>query len=208
MKKKLKKYFNYCLFLDSSNSFLSVGISKKGILIDKISYYCFHQQSKFLIVEINNILIKNKISINCLDALVITNGPGSYVGIRMSVIIAKIFALILKIPVYQISTLEANKILNQDSIVLFNARSNRSYIASFKKNNYLLKDKIMDNDKIKKYIAKHPNFRLVGELEYLGLVGEKVDVLENMNVIFKNKKFVKNPNLIKPKYLKNKWQLF
>ena len=201
MKKKLKKSFNYCLFLDSSSYFLSVGISNNGIMIDKISYHCFHQQSKFLVVEINNLLKKNKISIKDLNAIIITNGPGSYVGTRMSVVIAKIFVLVLKIPVYQISTLEANRILNQNSIVLFNARSNRSYIASFKKNSYLLRDQVMNNDEIKEYIVKHPDFCLVGELEYLGLIGRKVDVLENMNVLFKKKKSVKNPDLIKLKYL-------
>lgn len=201
MKKKLKKSFDYCLFLDSSNYFLSIGISKNNVMIDKISYQCFHQQSKFLIVEINNLLKKNKILIKNLNALIITNGPGSYVGIRITVVIAKIFALVLKIPVYQISTLEANKILNKNSIVLFNARSNRSYIASFKNNNYLLKDQVMENSKIKKYIAKHKDFCLVGDLEYLGLIGKKVDILENMNIIFRKKKFVKNPDLIKPRYL-------
>lgn len=206
MKKKLKNISKYCLFLDTSGTDLSIGISVNDIIIDKISYQCLNQKDQLLILEIHNILQKNKILLEELNALIIINGPGSYVGIRIAVVVAKIFTLILRIPVYQISSLEARKILNQNSIVLINARFNRSYIAAFdKNNNYVLKDQIMDNNDVKQFIKKHNDFLLVGDLEYLNLIGQKNDVLNNMNIIFKHKKYVKNPNLIQPIYLKDKF---
>lgn len=203
MKTKLKNVFKCCLFLDTSSSYLSVGLSINGTIVDKVFYQCIYQKDRFLVLEIRNLLQKNKISLEKLDALIIVNGPGSYVGVRIAVVVAKIFTLILKISVYQISSLEARKILNQNSIILINARFNRSYIASFdQNNNYLLKDQIMDNNDVKIFIKKHPNFLLVGDLEYLNLVGKKIDILNNLNLIFQSKKCVKNPDLIKPVYLR------
>ena len=111
----------------------------------------------------------------------------------------------LKIPLIPLSTLEINKVIGKNSIVLFNARSNRSYIAAFTKTKRILKDQAMNNTDVMKYIKEHPDYVLVGDLSYLNLKGKKVDVLENMKVLMKQVKPVKNPNLAKPIYLKESY---
>ena len=192
---------NY-LFLDSSNYFLSIGL-KKNDYFDKISYPC-SSKSVYMISEINKILNRNKITIKKINGIIISIGPGSFVGIRTSLTFAKIISFILKIPIYTLSTLEINKKINHNSIVLFDARNERSYIASFNKKKRLLKDQIMSNIKVKKYISKHKNFSLIGNINYLNLKikNEKIDTLENMNYLFKKKKAIYDPNLLKPIYLK------
>ncbi len=190
------------LLLDSSNTLLSVGIKKDKKLLDKISYPCFQRQSEYMIVEIDKIFKKNKLDIKKINGVMVSIGPGSYTGIRIALTIAKVISYALNVPIYPISTLEINKLINKDSIVLFNARSNRSYIASFSKNKRLLKDQVMSNDKVMKYINSHKKFHLIGDLSYLSLKGETIDVLNNMNALFDSIKPIKDPNKVKPIYLK------
>lgn len=192
---------NY-LLLDSSNTYLSVGIAKNDKLIDKISYPCFQRQSEYMVSEIDKLLKRNHINPKKLNGIVTSIGPGSYTGIRIALTIAKVMSYALNIPLYPLSTLEINKVIGKDSIVLFNARSNRSYIAAFSKTKRLLKDQAMNNNDVLKYIKDHPKFILVGDLSYLNLKGKKVDVLNNMLILMKKVKPVKNPNLVKPIYLK------
>lgn len=195
---------NY-LLLDSSNTYLSVGLVKNNKLVDKISYTCFQRQSEYMAVEINNILKRNKLDPKKINGIVTSIGPGSYTGIRIALTIAKVMAYALNVPLYPLSTLEINKVIGKDSIVLFNARSNRSYIAAFSKNKRLLKDQAMNNVDVMKYIKSHPDYVLVGDLTYLNLKGKKVDVLENMFKLMKIVKPIKNPNLVKPIYLKESY---
>jgi len=194
-----------CLLLDSSNTLLSVGLKIGGQLIDKISYPCFQRQSEFMVCEIDKILKRNQINPKEINAIVVSIGPGSYTGIRIALTIAKVFSLSLSIPIYPISTLEANKSINKKSIVLFNARSNRSYIAAFNNNKRILDDQVMDNNKVLKYISAHPDYELIGDLSYLNLNGKTNDVLNNLNVLFSILKPIQNPDLIKPVYLKDSY---
>ena len=193
------------LLLDSANPNLSVGLKKGSKLIDKISYQCEKRHSEYMVVEIDKLLKRNHIKMKQINGVVVSIGPGSYTGIRIALTIAKVMSLALKIPLYPLSTLEANKVINANSIVLFNARSGRSYIASFNKNKRLLKDQVMDNEDVKKYIKSHPNYILVGDLGYLGYQGKESDVLTNMAVLMEKIKPIKNPNLVKPVYLKESY---
>ncbi|MCQ2794883.1 MAG: tRNA (adenosine(37)-N6)-threonylcarbamoyltransferase complex dimerization subunit type 1 TsaB [Bacilli bacterium] len=190
------------LLLDSSNTYLSVGLAKNNKLIDKISYPCFQRQSEYMVSEIDKLLKRNHINAKKIDGVVTSIGPGSYTGIRIALTIAKVMCYALNIPLYPLSTLEINKVIGKDSIVLFNARSNRSYIAAFSRSKRLLKDQAMNNSDVLKYIKDHPKYVLVGDLSYLNLKGKKVDVLSNMLTLMKNTKPVKNLNLVKPIYLK------
>lgn len=195
---------NY-LLLDSSNVYLSVGLVKNDKLIDSISYPCFQQQSEYMVLEIDKLLKRNHITMKKINGVVTSIGPGSYTGIRIALTIAKVMSYALNIPIYPLSTLEINKVINKDSIVLFNARSNRSYIAAFSKSKRFLKDQAMNNVDVMKYIKSHPNYVLVGDLTYLNLKGKKVNVLENMTKLMKQVKPIKNPNLVKPIYLKESY---
>jgi len=190
------------LLLDSSNTFLSVAIKKDKKLIDKISYSCFQRQSEYMVVEIEKIFKRNKLDLKKIDGVMVSVGPGSYTGIRIALTIAKVICFALSIPIYPISTLEINKKINNNSIVLFNARSNRSYIAAFSKSKRLLKDQVMNNEDLIKFINKHKGYTLIGDLSYLSMKGETVDTLDNMNILFNSVKPIKDINRVKPIYLK------
>lgn len=194
----------YSLLLDSSNTKLAVGIAKDDILLDKIYYDAWQRQSEFMIQEINNILSRNKILPNQINEIIVTDGPGSYTGVRISLTIAKVVGVLNEnVKIYLLSSLEILKDKNNLSICLMNARSNRSYVGIYKDNKVILNDCVLENKNIEKLIDKYKNISICGETEYLGLKSCKYDIFNNMLDIKKHKDPVKDVLKIKAVYLKD-----
>lgn len=194
----------YSLLLDSSNTKLAVGIAKDDILLDKIYYDAWQRQSEFMIQEINNILSRNKILPNQINEIIVTDGPGSYTGVRISLTIAKVVGVLNEnVKIYLLSSLEILKDKNNLSICLMNARSNRSYVGIYKDNEVILNDCVLENKNIEKLIEKYKNISICGETEYLGLKSCKYDIFNNMLDNKKHKDPVKDVLKIKAVYLKD-----
>ena len=194
----------YSLLLDSSNTKLAVGIAKDDILLDKIYYDAWQRQSEFMIQEINNILNRNKILPSQINEIIVTDGPGSYTGVRISLTIAKVVGVLNEnVKIYLLSSLEILKDKNNLSICLMNARSNRSYVGIYKDKEVILNDCVLENQNIEKLIDKYKNISICGETEYLGLKSCKYDIFNNMLDIKKHKDPVKDILKIKAVYLKD-----
>lgn len=194
----------YSLLLDSSNTKLAVGIAKDDILLDKIYYDAWQRQSEFMIQEINNILSRNKILPSQINEIIVTDGPGSYTGVRISLTIAKVVGVLNEnVKIYLLSSLEILKDKNNLSICLMNARSNRSYVGIYKDNEVILNNCVLENQNIEKLIDKYKNISICGETEYLGLKSCKYDIFNNMLDIKKHKDPVKDVLKIKAVYLKD-----
>ena len=191
----------YQLLLDSSNIFLSVGLAKDGKVFDAISYEAWQRQSEMMVTEIDNILKRNNINKSELDAVVVGIGPGSYTGVRIGVTIAKTIAYALHIKAYAKSSLSLLKHREIPTICLFNARSGRSYFAVYKGNEPIIKDSVLENDKVIEYIKSHSDYLVNGDTYQLGLESGKFDVLENL-AEFSAEEAV-DPFELKPVYLKD-----
>ena len=170
----------YQLLLDSSNKFLSVGLTKDGVIIDKISYEAWQRQSEMMVTEVGNILKRNNINNKDIDGVVVGIGPGSYTGVRIGVTIAKTIAYALKIKVYAKSSLSLLKHQEFPTICVFNARSGRSYFGVYEGKKVIEKDTVLENEKVLEYINAHPNYLVNGDTYQLGLESGKFDIIENL----------------------------
>ena len=170
----------YQLLLDSSNKFLSVGLTKDGAIIDKISYEAWQRQSEMMVTEVGNILKRNNINNKDIDGVVVGIGPGSYTGVRIGVTIAKTIAYALKIKVYAKSSLSLLKHQEFPTICVFNARSGRSYFGVYEGKKVIEKDTVLENEKVLKYINAHPDYLINGDTYQLGLESGKFDIIENL----------------------------
>ena len=191
----------YQLLLDSSNIFLSVGLAKDGKVFDKISYEAWQRQSEMMVTEVDNILKRNNIDKSELDGVVVGIGPGSYTGVRIGVTIAKTIAYALKIKLYAKSSLSLLKHMDFPTICLFNARSGRSYFAVYKGKEVLIKDSVLENEKVLEYIKSHPDYLVHGDTYQLGLESGKFDIIENLADFNKNEEV--DAFELKPVYLKD-----
>ena len=191
----------YQLLLDSSNIYLSVGLVKDGKVIDKICYEAWQRQSEMMVVEVDNILKRNNIDKSDLDGVVVGIGPGSYTGVRIGVTIAKTIAYSLKIKLYAKSSLSLLKHQEIPTICLFNARGGRSYFAVYDGEKIIIKDSVLENEKVLDFIKEHPGYKVHGDTYQIGLESGKYDIIENL-ANFKESEVV-DPFKLNPVYLKD-----
>ena len=94
--------------IETSTKTCSVCIAKNGKLIDLTEIKGEkYMHSEKLHVLIQNILTKNRLSLDQLDAIGVCKGPGSFTGLRIGVSAAKGMAYALKKPLVSCYTNES-----------------------------------------------------------------------------------------------------
>lgn len=150
------------LSVDSSSVSASVAITENGVTLAEnfINNGLTHSQTLMPMVE--NTLSDADVSIKDIELLAITNGPGSFTGVRIGIASVKGMADALNKKCVAVSTLEATAepLKNEDCIVcaVMDARCNQVYTAIFEKGNRLCEDKavLIDElgDELKNYNKK------------------------------------------------------
>lgn len=173
------------LALDTSHKYLAIAlIDKDNKLIDGISNYCPKKQSEYILVEIDNLCKKNNIKPFDISAIVITNGPGSYTGVRIAMTVAKVICSLRNIPLYTISSIEL--LSSNDCLVLMDARGNRAYYGKF------INGELIDDIKVD-YLENIKNIR-----DNLPIIGDGSLFNEQDNYPNLCQKFIEH---------RNKWHL-
>jgi tRNA threonylcarbamoyladenosine biosynthesis protein TsaB len=95
------------LSFDTSTVSLAVAIVRDGILVDSIVTFAERNHSLRIISEIKELLVRNELKGNDVDAIAVGQGPGSYTGVRIAVTAAKTLAWAWNKPLLGISSLEA-----------------------------------------------------------------------------------------------------
>lgn len=107
---------------------------KKVLAASSINSRLSHSET--LVSMIEEMLSALALEMKDLDMIAVGVGPGSFTGLRISVVLAKIFAKTLDIPVVGVSTLAAlaRQVAESGIVVpVFDARRKRVYTAQFKK---------------------------------------------------------------------------
>ena len=190
------------LLLDSSNTSLSVGLEKDGLLIDHISYESWQSQSEHMVPEIDNILKKNGLDRHDIDGIVSSIGPGSYTGVRIALTIAKVASLVLNVPLFTVSSLRVLKDDDKPSICLIIARSGRSYFGVYQGEEIIVSDTIKKNDEVLEYIKEHPDYSICGDARYLGFANVDNNISKQMVSLLNVLQKEENPLASKPVYMK------
>lgn len=190
------------VILDSSATYLTVGLFDDSKVIDSLSYPAWQCQSEKMIPDLKSLLEKNKLSPKDIEAVVVGIGPGSYTGIRIALTTAKILSLSLNISLYPVSSLRLLKEGDKPTICLMNARSGRSYFAVYEGEKTIVEDQTMTNDKVNEYISTHPDYVVKGELGYLGKEDNVGDITREAFSLFKCLSKSEEPLAVKPVYMK------
>ena len=77
------------LYIDTCNKEMCVGLSKGDELVYSVQYDAFKRQSEVAALEIDKCLKSCNVLPSQLTKIVVTNGPGSYTGVRIPLTIAK-----------------------------------------------------------------------------------------------------------------------
>lgn len=95
------------LAIDTSSDTASLAITEdRGILVE-LNWRCAQSHTTTLLPNLDNLLKQSGLDISSLTAIIVSQGPGSYNGLRVGISTAKALAFSLDIPVVGIGSLEA-----------------------------------------------------------------------------------------------------
>lgn len=191
------------LFLDTSTKYLCIGIAKDHKVIYKFQQEAIKKQSELTIPFLQKALAEVNISLNDIDEVNVTIGPGSFTGIRIGMCIAKVLASMKNIPLKAISSLNAYASLGR-KIVILDAKAKRVYLGIYNNNEKVIDECVVEIEAFKEMIKDYPDYDIVLDSYLIGLESESIDVIENMNRISINSKVVDNVDSLVPIYLKDR----
>ena len=191
------------LYIDTSTKYLCLGLAKDYQVFYKFQQEAAMKQSELTIPTLQKILNENNLTLNDIDEVNVTIGPGSFTGIRIGMCIAKVLASVNNIPLKAISSLNAYASLGKE-IVLLDARAARAYIGIYNNNQNVVKEQVLSLEEIEQLVKNYPDYNISLDSHLIGKESHEIDVIENMNRISKDLKPVENVDSFVPIYLKDR----
>ena len=158
----------YILNIETATKNCSVTLAKNGvtILYREIAEEGYSHAEK-LHVFIEEIISESEITFQDLNAIAVSQGPGSYTGLRIGVSAAKGLCYALNIPLIAIDTLQslAAQIETTDGIIIpmIDARRMEVFSASYDKNLNTLKSVAAEIITEESYIDQEDEIHFVGD---------------------------------------------
>jgi N6-L-threonylcarbamoyladenine synthase/tRNA threonylcarbamoyladenosine biosynthesis protein TsaB len=129
------------LSLDSSTVRASIAIARGRDILCEVFIVRQKSHSEQMHNAIEEVLIKTNLQLSDVDAVAVTQGPGSFTGLRVAGNIAKTFSYILGVPLLSINTLEALALQFSSATVgrvkvcsMINAFKRMVFLAIYEKN--------------------------------------------------------------------------
>lgn len=193
------------LFIDTCTEVLNVALIKDSIILGS-STISSSEHSKYSMPEIEKLFKNNNINPKSVNKIMVTNGPGSFTGIRIGVTIAKTYAWACNINVIPISTLKAYA-LSYDGfdyyIPMIDAR--RGYVyAGIYNNKYedVMQDSYISIDKLIEKVNVLNNVLFISNSNFndIETVSTKINI-QKIYEYYKDEEGI-NPHALMPNYLK------
>lgn len=177
----------YTLFIDTHYIKLHLALFKENLIIDGIIKED-GKHSEYLVNSIEILLNKNNIQFDDLKTIIVINGPGSFTGVRLGVVVAKLISYNKHIPLKEISYLQALSLKYDKDICLGIKDKNGVYAGEFNSKHELIGDYFYLNNKD----VSNFNKKII------------IDDDINLDMVFKymSNKLAINPHLAKPIYIK------
>ena len=142
----------YLLLIESSTSVCSVALAKDGKLVDLQESNEGQNHAKLLAVFVNELLNRQNRTSDQLSAVAISEGPGSYTGLRIGVSLAKGICYANQIPLIPVSPLQSmcEQVISRQAelglesledallIPMMDARRMEVYTATYDSQNHLI----------------------------------------------------------------------
>ncbi|MEG0526511.1 MAG: tRNA (adenosine(37)-N6)-threonylcarbamoyltransferase complex dimerization subunit type 1 TsaB [Longicatena sp.] len=189
------------LCLDSAHKHLIVGIYKDGKLLAGTCNLAWKTQSETIFPELIRICEEAGVDSDTIDEVVISDGPGSYTGVRIAMCVAKVLCTRKSIPLYAISTLQLYAGLDEHALVMLDARSNRAYVGVLQHGQFSAEETILTLDEIKeKYNSSI--YHIYGDSELIEETPCTPDFLKNFMELRPYARKIENIHTLVPRYLK------
>lgn len=178
---------NYTIYIDTHFVNLVLALFKDGVLIDK-KVVDSNKHSLNTIPLFSKLLEDNHIIVDDIKKIIVINGPGSFTGVRIGIVLAKMLAYTKNIPVYAISYLQAMALQYHDDVIVGIKDRNGVFIGEFNQNHELVGDyAYLSNKEMEQFYQPI-------------LLDDSVDLLKIYQYTEKMQSVL--PHLLKPLYVK------
>jgi tRNA threonylcarbamoyladenosine biosynthesis protein TsaB len=186
--------------MDTSHTYLALGLIKDDQLIAKVQEECWKKQSEELFPKLQAMMDQAGLQPENIDQIVISEGPGSYTGVRIAMTVAKVFCAMRDLPLYTIGTLALYAGMEKNCRVLLDARGGRVYTALYDKGVLKSEECVMPVEELKEQM--NSNETIIGDGHLIGRTDETPDLNENFLALKDHWKKAENVHLVVPEYLK------
>ena len=190
------------LVMDTSNSYLAVGLFKDNMCLEAFQEKGSRRQSEKAIPSLKEVLDRHHIALKDVNEMIITSGPGSYTGVRVAMTIAKTLAAVSDVRIKSVSSLAAYAGMNQ-ALSVIDARGHKVFVGVYDNGLPLIKEQVMTLEDFTQLRAEYEDFELVGEVGCLGLDEKECDLCANIYALAQMADPIKNVDLLVPTYIKD-----
>ena len=186
--------------MDTSQAFLVIALLRDGEFLDGIQETCFKHQSEELYPRLLELLGRHGLSSDDIGEMIITEGPGSYTGVRIAMTAAKVFCSLKEIPLYVLGSLQLIAGTNEHARVLMDARGHRAYHALYENGALIGNAEAKDVDEIRELVKEGET--VLGDGHLIGLADVWPDLCRNFAALAMMARPVEQIHLLTPEYLK------
>lgn len=190
------------LVMDTSNSYLVVGLYQDNVCLEAFQEKGSRRQSEKAIPTLKEVLDRHHIALKDVNEMIITSGPGSYTGVRVAMTIAKTLAAVSNVKIKSVSSLAAYAGMNQ-ALSVIDARGHKVFVGVYENGLPLMKEQVMTLEDFAQLRAEYEDFELVGEVGCLGLNEKECDLCANIYALGQMADPIKNVDLLVPTYIKD-----
>ena len=195
------------LYIDTSSSYLYLGIVENSKLIDCVKKDFGHDLSRVTLPKMEELFKNNSIEPKSIDKIIVVNGPGSFTGIRIRITNTKIYAWSLNIDITTISSIEAMMLSNKletNIVPIIDARRGFVYCGIYNKDkNEIMRPRYMKYTDLKEELNKLEDYTYISndEIEFDKECIKYDPDIEKIVSFYQDREAI-NPHIVNPEYLK------
>ncbi|MCI6745713.1 MAG: tRNA (adenosine(37)-N6)-threonylcarbamoyltransferase complex dimerization subunit type 1 TsaB [Stecheria intestinalis] len=189
------------LCMDTSTQYLVIALIRDDQIVAKFQEKCWKKQSEELFPRLMDLMKEAGLEPEDIGQVVVSEGPGSYTGVRIAMTVAKVFCAMRNLPIATVGTLQLFAGMEPRARVVLDARGGRVYTAVYEYGVLSGTVEAKPCEEVKAEILEAET--VIGDGSLVGIEDHIPDLAENFLALKDQWKYAENVHLVKPEYLKS-----
>ena len=189
------------LCMDTSTQYLVIALIRDDQIVAKFQEKCWKKQSEELFPRLMDLMKEAGLEPEDIGQVVVSEGPGSYTGVRIAMTVAKVFCAMRNLPIATVGTLQLFAGMEPRARVVLDARGGRVYAAVYEYGVLSGTVEAKPCEEVKAEILEAET--VIGDGSLVGREDHIPDLAENFLALKDQWKYAENVHLVKPEYLKS-----
>lgn len=189
------------LCMDTSTQYLVIALIRDDQIVAKFQEKCWKKQSEELFPRLMDLMKEAGLEPEDIGQAVVSEGPGSYTGVRIAMTVAKVFCAMRNLPIATVGTLQLFAGMEPRARVVLDARGGRVYTAVYEYGVLSGTVEAKPCEEVKAEILEAET--VIGDGSLVGREDQIPDLAENFLAVKDQWKYAENVHLVKPEYLKS-----